>query len=566
MGTLFSAFSIAQSGLQTAQIQLNTAAHNIANVEKPGYSRQRAELVAKFPIDIQVGFIGTGVEVAGINRLRDVFLDGVFQRQVSGLGYSENRTEILSQLEAIFLEPTDQGLGSRINVFFDALQEFSTNVEDLAVRQSVATEAQTLAFTLNDTAQRINALRTQANEEIIGFVPEINSIAERIAFINQQIRRLETSGNQANDLRDERGVLLDELAKIVGIQVSERDDGQVDVSINGEVLIDADRVNRLETVRNASLDPERNDLVEVRFVESGRLLNPNNGELFSAFQARDVDLVDADAQIDAIAATIIEQINLIQSQAAGLEGFSGTVTGSNAVTDPAIPLNTAGLPFTVSPGSFDIHVFDSGGAPVGGTPVTINIAAGTTLNDLAAQINAVPNLTATVNADNELEITTAAGSTFSVFNDDTGALTGLGVNGVFTGFDARTIGVNQDIIDNPALLASRFSTDPLDTGDNSAALALAAVRDGQFLPQGTINDAYEAFVVELGVDVNSSTDLLAIEQAFIDDIEARRQAVSGVSLDEEATNLILFQRAFEASARVVTVTDRMLDALLTMAL
>src|SRR5690606_22991783 len=211
------------------------------------------------------------------------------------------------------------------------------------------------------------------------------------------------------------------------------------------------------------------------------------------------------------------------------------------------PLSAAGLPFDVTPGSFEVHVFDAAGAPVGGTPVTINIAAGTTLNDLAAQLSAVPNLTATVNANNELVITADPGFTYSTFDDTSGALTALGANGLFTGVDARTIGVNNAIVNDVRLLASRFSTDPLATGDNSAALAMAAVRNGQFLPNGSINDAYESLVVEVGVEVKASTDLLAIEQAFVDDIEARRQAAAGVSLDEEATNLILFQRAFEAS-------------------
>ena len=543
MGTLFSTLNIARSGLTAAQVQLDTTGHNIANVNKDGYSRQRVELVGRVPVNRIFGQIGTGVGIAQIERIRDEFLDKLYQEQVAGLGNAEIRAEFYELIESIFLEPSDTGLSSNINDFFSAL---------------------------NDTSSRLDTLRTNANEEVINFVPEINSLTSRIAVLNEQISSSELGGTTANDLRDDRGVLLDQLGKIVNIFTRERAGGQVDVLVSGDVLVDGTRALELETVKNAALDPERNDLVEVRFVKTGRVLNVQNGELFGALEMRDLTLVDIDSDIDELATTIIEQINKVHSQGFGLSNFTGTMTGSYSVTDPSVTLNTAGLPFTIFPGSFDLHVYDETTSPataVGGTPVTINVLATSTLNDIVGQLNAVPNITAAVTANGKLSITAAAGFSFGNTNDDSNLLTALGMNGLFTGTDAKTIGINSVIADNVELLASRFSPNPLDSGENLAALALLDVQNGTFLSNdtATINDFYESMIVQVGVDTRANLDLLEIERTFVDSFERRRQEISGVSLDEEVTLMIQFQRAFEASARVITVADRMLESLLTMA-
>jgi flagellar hook-associated protein 1 FlgK len=308
--------------------------------------------------------------------------------------------------------------------------------------------------------------------------------------------------------------------------------------------------------------------VEIRFVETGQLLTARDGELYGALQIRDVTIPDIDGRLDQVAAGIIEQINLVHSRGNGIADYSGSLISTNSVTDPTLALNAAGLPFTVNAGSFEVNVYDNTGTPVGGSPFTVNINAATTLNDVAAALNGIPNLTASVTVDGNLQVDGAPGFTYSFGNDDTGVLGAVGVNVLFTGFDARSIGVNQDIVNDPRLLASAFSVDPLDTGDNAAALAMAAVQEGLFFLGGTstINDFYESTIVQIGVDARANRANLEVERSFVEEFDRRRQEVSGVSIDEEATLLIQYQRAFEASARVVTVTDRMLESLLTMAL
>ncbi len=554
MGTLFSTLDVATSGFRAAQVQLDVAGHNIANVNKDGYSRQRVDLETRMPTALPYGHLGRGVGIDTVRRLRDEFLDISYRQQVPRLGSAEVMSQFYALIEDAFLEPGPDGFGTRINDFFDGLSDFANQVEELPVREIVLTEAEALAGTLNDLAQRFNTLWTNANEEIRNQAPEINSIAERIATLNQRIRVTEFGGHQANDLRDDRDLLVDELARIVNITFTEIDSGEYTILIGSDVLIDSLGFRELEAVANATPNPERPDLVELRFVDTGQLADIQGGELFGAITARDTIIPEVDQRMDTITATIIEQVNRIQNAGNGQLSLTGTVTGTNQVNAPGNVLTGAGLPFTVTPGTFQVTV--------GAATSTITITAGSTLNSLAFDLNAVPGLTATVSG-NALQITGAAGFSFAF--DTSNVLSALGVVGLFTGTDARTIAVDSNIQNDPGALSAGYSTNPADTGDNTAALDMAAVQLLQTLDSGTttINQYYESTVATLGVAARTNLDTLAIEEAFVADFDRRRQDAAGVSLDEEVTSLILFQRAFEASARVINVTERMLDALMS---
>lgn len=561
MGTLFSALDIARSGLQTAQIQLDISAHNIANVNKEGFSRQRAEITSRFPNDRPFGQLGRGVQVQNVIRIRDTFLDIVLRQEVATLGAAEVRSDFFTRLENLFLEPGGESLGVRVNTFFDALNDFADNVEILPARQAVVSEAQSVASGLNEIARQLFLLRSNANEEVRNIVPEINSVTDRIAALNVAIRQTELSGTPANDLRDDRDVLLDDLARLVNIQTQERDDGQIDVLVSGDVLVNGGEARDLEAVVDPTIDPDRGDLLRVQFVDNAEELDAQDGELFATINVRDNVITGVRDRVDTLTAGFIEEINRIHTQGNGLANLSGTISSTNFI-DAATALDGGSLPFDVTAGgTFDIIVDDGAGTT---TTTTITVNPGDTLNDLQAALDAIPNFSAGVVNNNQLDLGADPGFTYSFANDSAGILTALGINGLFTGSDATTIGVNQTIADSPALLTSAFDPDPLATGDNSAALALADVRNATVFDGGTstINDFYESTIVRLGIDANANAATFDVEQAFVREFEQRRQQVSGVSLDEEVTNILQFQRAFEASARVVTTTDRMLEALL----
>lgn len=563
MGTLFSALDIARSGLQASQIQLDIAAHNVANVNKEGFSRQRAEITSRFPNQRTFGLLGRGVQISNIIRIRDVFLDIVLRQELSTLGAAELQGGFFARIEDIFLEPSDTSFGVRLNTFFDSLNDFSNNVESIPARQAVISEAESVATGLNEIARQIFLLRSNANEEIRNLSSEINSLTSRISSLNVSIRDTELAGSSANDFRDDRDVLLDRLARLINISTQEREDGQIDIFVSGDVIVNGGSDREIEAFPDPTIDPTRGDLLSLRFVDNGNAFNVADGEVFAAFNVRDTILVDLDSRIDTLAAGLIQQINAIHSQGNGLRNLSGTISSGNFIA-AATALDGGALAFPVTAGgTFDVVVFDSMGNE---TTTTVTVSAGMTLNGLQAALDAIPNFSSSVVNGNQLDLGADAGFTYTFTNDSSGVLTALGVNGLFVGTDATTIGINQTIADTPALLSSAFSTDVLDTGDNSVALALAEIRNTEFFESGTatINDFYESTIVKVGIDANANTATFEVEEAFVREFERRRLEVSGVSLDEELTNIIQFQRAFEASARVIITTDRMLETLINM--
>ncbi len=562
MGTLFSSLDIGRAGLNTAQIQLDVVGHNIASANKVGFSRQRATISTRDPLERSYGFLGRGPFISGVERLRDGFLDISYRDQIASLGNADIQTAFYSRIEDLFQEPGNNGFSENLNVFFDSLNDFANNVEDIPTRVATITEAEALAASFREYAANLEELRTAANEDIRSLVPEVNAISRQIADLNFSIKTLEASGGTANDLRDDRDVLIDDLARIIEVQYREREDGQVDVLVGGEELVTGSNIRLLETVPDASFNPERPDFLRVQFVATGRDVQINDGELAGAFKQRDVILQDLVERNDTLAAGLIAELNALHSQGNGLENIAIPLSASNAVTDPAAALDSAGLPFVVNDGSFDLVLYN--GANAVAETITVPITANTTsLNDIAAAINSSANATATI-TDGILTITPNAGFSYSFANDSANALPALGLNGLFTGSDARDIRVSNHLRDNAALLSSGSSLNVLETGDNTVALSMAALRNEKVLSNGTetINDYFESTVVRLGTNARANLDQRDVQLAVISDLQLRRQEVSGVNLDEEVTTLIQVQKAFDASARIITVTDRMLDTLL----
>ncbi|MBI2423561.1 MAG: flagellar hook-associated protein FlgK [Candidatus Hydrogenedentes bacterium] len=568
MGTLFSALDIGRAGLQVAQVQLDVTAHNIANVNKEGFSRQRVEVATRTPNFKPYGTLGRGPGIQGIERLRDTFFDTVYRQQVPGLGKAEVKANLFTLLEDTFQEPGEEGFASRLNLFFDAINDFANNVEAVPVRVGLLTEAESMAASLRDTANRLDLLVTNANEEVRNLVPEINSLLERIGASNVAIRDAELSGRTANDLRDDRDVLLDELARLVFITTRETDAGQVTVLIGGVESVRGDRVRLLETFIDPTINPDRPDLLGVRYVDVGEAANIVDGELAGALEFRDVDARGQIIRHNQMAAALIQAINAIHSQANGAINYTSAVSSTNAVSDSTIPLSLNDLtPFPIQTGSFDINIYDATNTLV--STLTINIDASgnvlteSTLNSIRDDIDAGANISASTSG-GILTITPDAGFSIGFSNDTANILPALGINGLFTGSTAFDIEVNQDLIDEPLLLASGYSTDFLETGDNTAALDMADVRILDILEGNTqtINQFFEGTIVNVGVATRSNNDQRIIQESFVQDFDRRRQEVSGVNINEEVTNLLQFQRAFEASARIITTTDRMLETLL----
>jgi len=568
MGNLFSALDIAVSGIQSHQVAIQTTGHNIANVDTDGYSRQRAELVSRWPQETSFGPVGRGVTVADIFRIRDPLLDAIFQDETQKYIELSVERDFLFRIEDILQEPGELGLGALIDDFFASVQALTYYPEENPLRASMVAAASVLADSLNDIDARLEQLRTDANTEIIARVQEVNGMTLHLAQLNHNIIRAEAGGDTANDLRDQRTVLLDELAELMDIYTVEMSNGSVTVLVGGDVLVDGVYRTQLTTQVNPTLDPERNDFVDVVIAATGRAINISGGRLKGLMDVRDRRVPNVAKRIDDLTSTLIFEFNNIHSQGTGLSGYTSVVS-DNAVLDPTADLDDAvatGLAFTPVNGSFEINVIDTLGNVVTSV-ISVDLdglGADDSLNDLAANIDAVANVSAVVSADNRLVIT--ADPTYSIVfsNDTSNVLAVTGVNTFFSGSDASDIAVNPLIVSDPGLIAASLSTDPRDTGDNRNALAMAALQETQVLSAGTatLNDYYEQTMAWLGVQTARASDETDMAESFRGQIDRRREEVAGVNLDEEVANLTRYQRAFDASARVFSVINELLDTLI----
>jgi flagellar hook-associated protein 1 FlgK len=324
------------------------------------------------------------------------------------------------------------------------------------------------------------------------------------------------------------------------------------------VLVDGTTVATL----GASLSTTSDDYL---LTLGGTVIDARGGEIGGLFTARNDSggyVKYTEGRLDALASTLIAQINQIQAVGAGGAGLQ-TVTSQYQVTDPAIALASAGLPLTLTiPGSLNVFTYDTAtGAVTGSGAVTLTAA--TSLNDLAAQFGGIAGLSASVTG-GTLSLSATSGQSIRFAGDTGNLLPALGVNSFFTGTNARTIAVNAALRADPNLLSTGIPdpiTGVVGAGDNRAALAMAGLSDKKVLGGGSasLTDYYAETVGVLGARTAAANRLVESQQLVTQTIQSQREQVAGVSLDEEMIELTKAQRAFEASAKLVQVVDGLLD-------
>jgi flagellar hook-associated protein 1 FlgK len=306
--------------------------------------------------------------------------------------------------------------------------------------------------------------------------------------------------------------------------------------------------------------------VSIRVAVDGTQLAVDSGRIGGLIRQRTDTVEPAIADLDTFASELIFQVNRLHSQGQGTRGFE-SVAGTYLVTDTTVNMNNvnSGLEYQIDNGSFFIHVTHQ--ATGVRTSHQINVDGNAdSLDDLIAEINVgagVPNVTAGTGLGNVLTLTAATGYEISFSDDTSGALAALGVNTFFTGFNGTTMGVNETIKNDPNMLAAGAGHVP---GSNNTALALADLQNNSLtsLSNRSLRDFWQDSVNSLAV--KSSAASLAVESSALvqESLAAQIQAVSGVSLDEEAINLLMFQRQFQAAARFIAVIDETLQTMLAM--
>lgn len=451
--------NIGRSSLQVNQTALQVTSHNIANVNTPGYTRQRLIVEPTSPFMTGAGAIGTGVRAGDIRRVYDRFLTFQAKSEREGYGRLSAEKDSISQVEDIFNEVSGSGIKERLADFFNSIQDLSNNAGGYTERSQVLAKANTLTYTIRSKASALSTLRTNIDSEIKSKMQDVNTIAAEIADLNGKIAAQESGGSPANDLRDNRDKLMADLSNLIDYNSIEDRFGQVSIFVGkGSLLVEGKGYNALTGVVNGS------NLTDITISGGGGSTNITSdisgGELGGLLNVRDGDIADYQNRLNTFASALVNEFNSQHALGFDING----VAGGQFFSTPT----------------------------VGNEAATISVAI-TDPNEIAAA-----------------------------------------------------------------------GPPPNGPGDNRNALLLTGLQDTGIASLGntSLDSYYGAIVSDVGIRSQQASRSYEFQNFTKEQLETRIDSISGVSIDEEAANLIKFQRAFEASAKLITTADEIMQTIL----
>ncbi|MCC8165116.1 MAG: flagellar hook-associated protein FlgK, partial [Planctomycetes bacterium] len=581
---------------------LDITGQNLGNIDTPGYSRQRLNQYGAVNSSsaLSNGITGNGVWVQSIRRVGNEYVEKQLRQATSTDEYygglSDGYTRIQGYINELhYGELGGNALSDAMDSFWGAFQDFSGQVENLSFRKTTVELAETMTGRFNSLGQQLDTYRRDIDEEIGAAVSQINRILEGIADLNKSIVSSElggATGRTANDLRDQRGELVKELYEYVDADVVEEANGSFIVSMHGRNLVYFDQVKELVNIKTMS-----DDGIQVNtpaFAEDRYPLSPGDGKLAAQIQLRDTVIPSYKQEVDELAGNFIWEFNRLYSQTRGLEGFTN-ITAKNGPTNPEATLNNLKYleknivpgTFEIKDGDFDIVVInkntgqtytktveiDLDGRPgPAGAPATHLYdpnnpdASHSLVNRLQAKFDeAVPGaFTVSIDRNNQLTVTAKSQDySFSFANDTSGALAALGLNTFFTGHNATTMGVDQTLVKNPALMGAAYSGN---TGDNNGALDVLKLQSMKLTNLGgmTLDEHYQSMVGRLGTEANKTTNARYLAADIKNRMFNQRESLAGVSEDEEVAKLITYQRSFQSAAKFISTVDSLYETLINM--
>jgi flagellar hook-associated protein 1 len=564
--SLIGALNVAKSSMAVQQAAIQVTGQNIANAGNADYARQTSNILSSPDQQIQPGvFIGTGVNLTEVQRQTDEALQSRLRGAISDDEGAKSMQEWLGRVESTFNELSDNDLSTQLSAFFNSWSNLANKPQDIGLRQVVIQNGDNVAKWLRNVRGQLANLQSNVADRMTGLSGDANSLAQQVADLNAQIVVAEGgSGGTANGLRDQRDAVLKQLSGMIDIKTINADNGVVNVYVGSEPLVIAAQ-NRGLSLRADSLDGQ---LVQtVTFKANGGEMKLSSGQLgaLSHVNSQINDVID---NVDTLAGNLIFELNKLHASGQGLQGF-GAITSSNSVDDPAAVLNStnSGLKYVPTNGSFVVHVKNKTTGLVNSTLVQVDLDGlnnnDTTLNSLAGDIDAISGISASVNG-GRLSINADSNDVEIGFSQDSsGVLAALGINNFYTGKDASDIAVSSAIMAQPALLAAAKNGQP---ADNQTARAIAAMESQPLtgLSSASLKDGYQSMINGVASSSASAKTNAQAADVVLQTLQAQRESLSGVSLDEEAVNLIRQQRAFQGAARLITAVNEMMDTVLNM--
>lgn len=549
--------------LQAAQIGLQVVGNNIANANTSGYIRQQLEQASANAVRDGGLIKGLGVRTTGIVQTVDKALAERMYGAKSALDGAEALQRAYSQLEEITTDLDNTGLSQQLSLFNNSLHELSAQPSDRALREFVVLQGETLATNIRRTRDAVLERRELWDGELANLTSRINHLSNRIADLNTQIAGIEGGGliqSDATGLRDQRYRDLEELSGILSINVQEQESGAVSVFIGGDYLINKGNYRDVYTAYNDKLKG-----TEIRIVETDSPLQTKEGVLVGTMKARDGVFGSFVDTIDTMAAGLIRSFNELHSQGQGRRGYRELVGFTK--TETVVPLTRANLPWTPANGTFDVNVVDDTGELVSTHRINVQMldkTSDSTVASIVADIDAIPGLQASVTSDGRVSIASDSPVARFTFGEDTsGFLAAAGINSFFTGDSASNIGVNELLLEDSDYLAISSGGIGADT---EVLNQLVDLVDAPLEPLDgrSIRETYEDTVSSLGQQISLQQNTTIGLKDFYSTLQSQHLAITGVNIDEESIRMIAYQRAFQASSRVIAAASEMLELLVAL--
>ncbi|MFG0261416.1 MAG: flagellar hook-associated protein FlgK, partial [Novipirellula sp. JB048] len=540
-----------KGALDVAQVGLQVVGNNVANANTPGYIRQELQQASAFAVRDGSLIKGHGVRATGIVQV----VDRAHFERVLGAKTAVSGAEALetaySQLEELSNDLENRGLSQQLSLFNNAVHELSTQPGDASLREFVILQGETLSGNIRNAREQARERQLAWNGELETVANEINRLTTRIAKLNLDIATIEGGGlfhSDATGLRDQRYRDLEELAQYVDLNIQEQESGTVAVFVGGDYLVN-NGLNRLvKSGYSVELDAQ-----EIRLIETDSPLQVKGGRLAATAEARDAIFGDYIGNLDRMASALIRSVNEVHSQGQGRKGHQQILSSEKA--DAHVPLASAGLPWTPKNGTFDMNVIDSEGEVISSHRIKVqNLGQVTdsTISSIVADIDAIAGLSATVTSDGRIEILSDSHtSSFTFGEDTTGFLAATGINTFFVGRNAIDIQVNETLKNDSDLLAVSGGGIGEDT-DVLANLLDLVDRPRRDLEGRSVRGIYEATIAGVAQKISLQGSEAAGLRDFHATLQSQHLAITGVNIDEESIKLVTYQRAFQASSRVIS--------------
>jgi flagellar hook-associated protein 1 FlgK len=515
---LFEGLSIGRRGLEASQLAMNVTGQNISNANTDGYSRKRVALAADYRVDGALGQMGFGVDIRFVERIRNEFIDRQLIGQTTQKGYTDELDQGYARLENIHQEPSDTGIASAVDNFWNAWSDVANNPGDRSSREALKSTAMEMTDRLHYTSNEIRAYKLSINDQIADYTTKINNLTSQISEMNGVIVNNEGLDTQrANDSRDNRDQLVKELSDIISITYVEDAAGAISVTSGGTMLVSPSKASTFENVREIITDPDgykySNNTLRIQGAESS--YTATGGRLKALFDMRDNVLTSYETELNGMVSKLVENVNAVHNKGFTLD----RLTGVDFFDNTGVSCSTISLSAAVLTDSNSIA------AAKGGNLVAISAAG-----PIASDLNNIVDLPTF----NPLYRNLAEGSV-RVVNSVTGAVLEEGADKdyVIDNELGRVKIINTATYPSGTNFSIDFKYNDQGfsgSGDGSNAIEIALIRDKKIMDDDgfgnythTMSEYYGGYIGRLGVERNQASTELETQVALIEQINGQQQ-------------------------------------------